>query len=300
MKVNILYEISDNPYGGGNQFLKALKKEFVKKGLYASEKEADVLLYNSHHNLSAVEKLKTRFPDKKFIHRVDGPIRLYNNMEDQRDFVVYEANHRFADGTVFQSEWSSKANIDLGMKMYQPSKVIHNAVDSSIFFNQKLTKNSKKKRIIAASFSPNSNKGFEFYKKLEEALDPLKYEFYFAGQSPVYFSNNLGCLGSVELAAQLNLSDVYVTASRNDPCSNSLLEAISCGIPVLALNSGGHPELVKDPNMLFNNVTEAKGLIQKICFDKNSTALLTPRRRLSDVAEEYLGFFREVYESSRV
>ena len=29
MKINIHYDFKDGPYGGGNQFLKALKNEFI-------------------------------------------------------------------------------------------------------------------------------------------------------------------------------------------------------------------------------------------------------------------------------
>jgi len=41
--------------------------------------------------------------------------------------------------------------------------------------------------------------------------------------------------------------DVLVSASRdNEGCSNSILEAMSLGIPVIATDVGGNPELVKD------------------------------------------------------
>lgn len=31
MKINILFQLNNNPSGGGNQFLKALKKTLIKK-----------------------------------------------------------------------------------------------------------------------------------------------------------------------------------------------------------------------------------------------------------------------------
>jgi glycosyltransferase involved in cell wall biosynthesis len=37
---------------------------------------------------------------------------------------------------------------------------------------------------------------------------------------------------------------LYVTASRNDPCSNALVEALSCGLPAVYYDGGGHSELV--------------------------------------------------------
>ena len=39
MRINILYQFTDNPWGGGNQFLKAIKK-FVKKETFIQTKLA--------------------------------------------------------------------------------------------------------------------------------------------------------------------------------------------------------------------------------------------------------------------
>ena len=49
-----------------------------------------------------------------------------------------------------------------------------------------------------------------------------------------------------KLSVFLRKHKLYITASKNDPCSNSLLEAIACGLTPLGLKSGGHPELIND------------------------------------------------------
>ncbi len=41
-------------------------------------------------------------------------------------------------------------------------------------------------------------------------------------------------------------ADAYVMTKYNDPCPNAVLEALSCGLPVLYSASGGVPELVGD------------------------------------------------------
>ena len=38
-------------------------------------------------------------------------------------------------------------------------------------------------------------------------------------------------------------ADVYLMLKHNDPCPNTVLEALACGLPVLYSNSGGVPEL---------------------------------------------------------
>lgn len=39
-------------------------------------------------------------------------------------------------------------------------------------------------------------------------------------------------------------ADAYVMTKHNDPCPNTVLEALACGLPVLYSNTGGVPELV--------------------------------------------------------
>lgn len=41
-------------------------------------------------------------------------------------------------------------------------------------------------------------------------------------------------------------ADAYVMTKHNDPCPNTVLEAMACGLPVLYARSGGVPELVAD------------------------------------------------------
>jgi glycosyltransferase involved in cell wall biosynthesis len=41
-------------------------------------------------------------------------------------------------------------------------------------------------------------------------------------------------------------ADAYLMLKHNDPCPNTVLEALACGLPVLYSDSGGVPELVGD------------------------------------------------------
>jgi glycosyltransferase involved in cell wall biosynthesis len=47
-----------------------------------------------------------------------------------------------------------------------------------------------------------------------------------------------------EAPAIYGAADAYVMTKYNDPCPNTVLEALACGLPVLYSNSGGVPELV--------------------------------------------------------
>jgi len=296
MKVNIIYQTSDGPHGGGNQFLRALKQQFMNMGVYADPEEADVFLFNSHQAIDKVQRAKRLYPNKKFVHRIDGPMRLYNKMSDVRDFTVYGANDELADGTIFQSIYSRNANLSLGLKASNIGTVIPNAVDPEVFNISPPIPRSNKIRLMSSTFSPNMRKGFHFYQFLDQNLDFTNIEYVFAGNSPVIFQNiqNLGCLNSIELARELKKSSIYITASENDPCSNSLTEALSCGLPAVALRSGGHPEILLEAGEYFDSKEELLQKIElvasKIDFYRNKIKTHT----IEEIAKRYLNFFREL------
>ena len=104
MKVYIEYEFTDDPWGGANQFLRNLRQEFISLGCYTeSALNADIILFNSHHNPHEIINLHRSCTSSTFVHRVDGPMSLYNSENDGRDSIVYILNESIASATVFQA-----------------------------------------------------------------------------------------------------------------------------------------------------------------------------------------------------
>jgi len=267
MKIHILYKFQNQPWGGGNQFLKALKKELARMEVYEENPEkADVILFNSHHNFKEVFKIKKKFKEKILIHRIDGPLYLTRGKSKDLDRIIYKFNELIADGIVFQSNWCREQNKKFFKISAKYVTVIYNASDKEIFNRQKKSFNPDKIKLVASCWSPNWRKGFEIYKYLDENLDFLKYEMTLVGNSPTRFKNikYIKPVRSGELAEILKQHDIYVTASQNDPCSNSLIEALSCGLPAVVLNDGGHPELIQNGGELFYTKEDIIEKIDKI------------------------------------
>lgn len=296
MKINILLPLTDDPKGGGNQFLKTLKKEMIRRELYSELDDADVILFNSYQNVAPVVRAKRKFPHKIFVHRIDGPIRLYNNMDDKRDDIVYYLNEEIADATVYQSQYSKKSNMDLGCPEQHYETVISNSSDPSIFFPScKSRRSNDHIRIIATSFSDNWKKGFSTYQWMDENIDINRYEMVFVGRSPCEFKNikMLGVMNSSELAKQLRLSDIFITASQNECCTNSLIEAISCGIPSLAINSGGNAEIIQSRNggVLFEKKEEIPSKLEHLVENYEMIKQSIYPIGIDIIAQEYVDFF---------
>lgn len=64
--------------------------------------------------------------------------------------------------------------------------------------------------------------------------------------------NNVKMPGRLtNLAAVMKACDAFALMSRSEGLSNALLEAMACGLPCVATNVGGNPEVVDDPHTGF-------------------------------------------------
>lgn len=300
-KIYILYSFKKGPWGGGNQFLKALKYQFDKIGVYQHNPIfADVIIFNSHHKLTLVKFLKRLFPKKIFVHRLDGPLFKTRGQNLEIDQEIFKINQQIADASVFMSHWTREESYRLGLIKKKHEIVIINAPDSSIFnnINKHPFNKYKKIKLITTSWSPNPRKGFEIYQYLDNNLDFSKYEMTFIGNSPINFKNinYLPPLKSEELAQKLKDNDIFIAASQNDPCSNSLIEAIHCSLPSIALNSGGHPEIIQINNggLLFENGQDLIEKIEKIVNNYSAYQNKITPISINQIANQYCQFIKTI------
>ena len=300
MKINILFPFKAGPYGGGNQFLKALRKYFIQNAVYSEHVEnADVILFNSHHKLSKLIEFKRKYPKKIFIHRIDGPVFLIRKDNMILDKLIYSINEKIADASIFQSKWSKQKNQELGIKSNTFETIILNAPNPEIFNTTGKTPfyPKGKIKIIATSWASNKNKGFETYKFLDENLDFSKYEMTFCGNTPVAFKNikHIKALPSKKLADVLKKHDIYITASKNDPCSNSLIEAMHCGLPAIGFHDGGHPEIIGSGGLTFKNNEQIFELLKKIEKNYNHFQNNINLPDMDKTGALYFNFIQKVY-----
>ena len=266
-------QVRQGPWGGGNAFLRGFASALKKRNQLAETwLEADFVLTNSFpfegykSRLSLLRRIKRRNPHIKIVHRIDGPISTSRGYPRHEFFdrAVFEMNQTIADLTIFQSNWSLEQSIAMG---YTPSSelcVISNGVDKEIFRpGVRSLERSKKIELITSSWSGNVNKGMRIYSAMDNKLDFGRYRYRFFGPDQGFSGiENMGSVAPHELAAHLRESDYFITASKNDSCSNSLLEAMACGLTPLALDHGGHPEIVKNRDFLFRSEDELLSLLE--------------------------------------
>lgn len=287
--------LKDKPTGGGNQFLRSLMDYFVKNQCYATDiRDADVVLFNIHQYIREVVDFKWKRPDCIFVHRIDGPMRLYNRPGDRRDSVAYTAMEQIADCTVFQSGWSKKKNIDLGIPITRFNATVINAPDPAIFnrSGRKSWKAGSKIRLIATSWSANWGKGFDVYQWLDQNLDFSRYEMIFVGNTPITFKNirHIPPIPSHELAGELKKSDIFITGSRLEACSNSLIEALHCGLPVIGPNHSSNPGIVGNSGEVFDRVEDIPILTEKITQNHEKYQARINLPSMEEVGKAYYDF----------
>jgi glycosyltransferase involved in cell wall biosynthesis len=281
----------------------ALRDGFRARGQWSEKPDgADVVLFDSFNCAAEVVAWKRRLPGTPFVHRINGPISIYRGQDLHVDKLIHALAESIADGVVFQSRYSREANLRLGMSEPCRSTVILNAPDPSLFHDEgRVPSADRRVRIVATSWSSNWNKGFEVYRHLDETLDFARYSLTFVGNSPVAFRNirQLPPQAPAKVAAILRDADVFLTASRDDPCSNSLAEAIACGLVPVAHRSGGHPELVAGAGVLFAGMDDVRMAIDAASGNLDRFRAVLPRRSADQMVEEYAAFLTEVWREAR-
>ena len=291
--ISIFHDFAPPPAGGGHQFLRALKREWERRGFRVEVNTISgstrACLLNSF-NFDADRFRFLRREGCRMIHRVDGPLATYRGFDDGTDQQIADWNREFAQGTIMQSQFSLNAHKEMKLGFRYPV-VIPNAVDPEIFFPPTSRPNSggRKLRVISVSWSDNRNKGADVYEWLDQHLDFGRIEYTFVGRMASELKNIhvRPPIPSHELAKLLREHDVYLTASRNDPCSNSLIEALSCGLPAIYLNSGGHPELVGEAGLGFDTAEDVPVLMDRMAAEYEDFCRKIHILKIEEVAERY-------------
>ena len=290
----VFHEFRPPPYGGGNQFLLALVGELRRRGLAVEVNRLSgatpACLYNSF-NFDFARLQRFARDGARMVHRVDGPIGVYRGFDDGTDERIARINVRLADATILQSDYSLEKHLELGLDLRDPV-VIRNTVDPAIFHPppERAPLAGRRLRVIASSWSDNPRKGADILAWLDGNLDFDAFDVTFVGRTQAAFERirAVGPVPSEQVADLLREHDAYLATSRDDPCSNALLEALACGLPAAFLRSGGHPELVGEAGLGFDDAEELPGVLARLRdeLDERRAAIQVPA--LSDVADRYL------------
>ncbi|MGE4284941.1 MAG: glycosyltransferase family 4 protein [Clostridia bacterium] len=181
----------------------------------------------------------------------------------------------------------STKNLDeskkLGLGKGVPSIVLPNAIDESKF--RVLDKQTLRKKynfpqdVFIVSFLGAfiERKGpLRLLEAVERIADPaIKILFIGAGdQEPngdaVLFK---GRLPHVLVPEYLSCSDVFVLPTLAEGCSNAIVEAMACGLPIISSNLSFNKDILDDSNAIFVDPMNVKEIAEAIQFLKNDAGV---------------------------
>lgn len=201
-------------------------------------------------------KLVSKKRPPRIIHRVDGfRSQIYNKESNNLLSIdnypmdkIQMSCMNIADIVIFQSNFSLNIAKKLGYDK-KNFKVIHNGVNQRLFFPDKnfSWNSSSKLKVISSSWSDNLHKGFNDIADFSE-IEGVEMTFVGNWNKDVDAKNVklLPPMRQSKLSENYRKNHVLLFPSINESCPNTVLEALSSGLPVFYKNSGGTPEICKD------------------------------------------------------
>lgn len=164
---------------------------------------------------------------------------------------------------------------------YQDSIVVHNMIAKS-FCNSNFDSITNKKIKFVATGSLIHRKGFDLLPKAFSLLNlpNEQWELTIIGEGKEYenltqqihstsLQNNIHLVGiktKEQIAEILKNSSIFLLPSRNENFSVAVLEALACGLPVIASICGGIRECINEKNGLLFPVDDVEKLSQSILY----------------------------------
>lgn len=259
MKVAISSKYIDEPFGGGNLFIKNLTTFLTNNGHTVTHslknKSIDIILIINpllSSQTSAFSVFEAVYY-KTFINKTTKLVHRVNECDERKNtknvnsFLI--SINKYMDSTIYVSTWLKELFLNLGANRNN-AEVILSGADESVFYSKSSQNTSSKVKLVTHHWSSHENKGYQQYKLIDELLDDKKwsekFSFAFIGNiNKNYNFKNIQTfppLNELDLAKKLNTFDGYVTASINEPSGNHHIEAALSGLPILYIDSGGIPE----------------------------------------------------------
>jgi len=176
---------------------------------------------------------------------------------------------------VTPSQWL-KNKVERSILQNHPVELIHNGIDTNIF--QPYNKKEVRKKfgipedvlVIGAvghgGTLANQWKGGKYTQAALDALWKNSPDYIFVNIGSNYKTDDPRIFSiphannETELAQAYSTLDIFLYTPIADNCPLVVLEALSCGIPIVTFNTGGVPELVRDG--LYGYVTEYKNIME--------------------------------------
>jgi len=263
MKISFNRRPPVGPWGGGASFVANMSKFLYEKGhdvVFDLSDDIDLIFMidprpnSESYSIQDIFNYRSRFPNTKIFHRVNECDKRKNT--NFIDNLILQSG-QITDETVFISKWLSDYFISLGFN--KNSHVVYNGCNENFFFNKTKNDTHSPIRLVTHHWSDNWMKGFDIYTELDRYVgnrDDIDFTYIgrYCKEYVPHNTNIIAPLSGAALGNELRRHDVYVTASRWEPCGMHHIEGSACGLPALYHEEGGGiNELCKNHGEGFNS-----------------------------------------------
>ena len=283
MKLYVNRRPYEGPWGGGNNFVKAMYEYLPKMGfniiLDPFKVTPDIIFLQNpipdsicNFSINEAIYLKNKFPAIKIILRVNDcdARKLTTGIEK-----MWIQSSNYVDKTVFVAAWMKDYFIERGWHC-KDNSILYNGVNLDHFKASKKIKNGKI-NIVTHHWSNNKMKGFDVYEALDAFVGTNdRFTFTYIGRDLGTFKNTkvIKPLFGSALGSELSRFDVYVSASKSDPGPNHILESLACDIPTYVCKAGGGCIEFAGKDFVFNDFEDLKNILMKEQYNINDTIKL--------------------------
>lgn len=275
------YSIS---FGNGNKNLYKFAHAFNHKELYKvlNKLSPDVLyghFWHSAYKMIDYAELK-KIP--LFVACGEGD----NAIESLVDSLKESDKQRLltlVNGVISVSTENKNKCITLGLAKQENIIVLPNCVDSSLYYPNKNTeikdklglKNNDFLIVFVGAFIERKgpDRLLEAVKKLKDRNIKITFIGSHIGGKLIELSDeSIVYKGNVEhdlLPSYLNAADLFVLPTLKEGCSNAIVEALACGLPVVSSNRSFNDDILNENNSIRVNPNDVDAIAAAIYKFKN-------------------------------
>jgi glycosyltransferase involved in cell wall biosynthesis len=235
-----------------------------------------------------------------------NPARKYNlplfvasgeaQIDIQNDFPIAKIKDfiKYVRGIICVSTKNKEESIRLGLATEDKCVVYPNAVDNNLFY-------LKDKGVLRQKFGYNIDDFIVIFVgsfinrkgvlRVSEAINKLNDDsiksIFIGGNGVAEEEPNCkgilfsGRVSHEKIVDYLNCADVFVLPTLHEGCSNAIIEAMACGLPVISSDMPFNHDILDNSNSILVNPMDVSQIAESILYLKNNPGI---RNRLSKSA----------------
>lgn len=233
-----------------------------------------------------------------FVATGEDTISIHKHLSDKELINLKE----YTKGVICVSTKNKEESIQKGLTTSNKCKIIPNAINPLLFYH----KNKMECRQMLGYHNNDFIIAFvgRFIKRKgsTRVSDAISYiadqniKSIFIG-SPIQGENAIptcpgilfqGTLPHNKIVNYLNAADVFVLPTLAEGCSNSIVEAMACGLPIISSDLPFNHDILNKDNAILINPTDTKEIAQAILMLKNNKELCQSMSKASLISAAQL------------